>query len=646
MDLLHFLIKANDVLMAGLAATAFALALYLLFYNRQSRVSNTFGGLLVCVIIVYLVDLLPPNATAPARAGMLLRFQWLGIAFTPPFYIEFVRAIRLSVMEDRFPGWVRWGSFVLSGVVALLAFFTDLVVHEGVSHNGAASIGAQHLLPGPLFYPFAFAFAGVALWGLRETLIARRRCYTHAARRRMAYLLVSFIAPAMGVFPYLLLIGWPTYLPGIFFWLLLIVGNVAVAAMLVLMAYSVAFIGALTPDRVIKHRMVRFLLRGPLTASLALVMFGVGLTLEPVLGVRQYTLSLIVSAGTVIVMQLGVELAKPLIDLALYREGREEVARVQELSQRLLTTADLRQFLENVLAAVCEILHSSGGFLAMLDNGELHWDIRCNWSLSQEDIAQIPLEEVSCAEKQDRFVFWDGYWVLVIHDKSGGGILGLIGLHAPEVHLPLAEEQEALLDDLLVQASAALEDRRLQQVVFGAFSPLLSELTDIQRRGSILRYTGEAVGGFTLTQSPELPQWVHDALAHYWGGPRLTENPLLDLEVVKQAAVDHDGNVVKGLRAVLTDAIERLRPDGERKLTAPEWLLYNILEMKFLRGHKVREVAMRLAVSESDLYRKQRIAIENLAEIIVTMEEEAHNGQSGLPTALHSGQQQQSLMQP
>jgi hypothetical protein len=646
MDWLHFLIKANDVLMAGLAATAFALVLYLFFYNRQSRVSNTFGGLLVCVIVVYLVDLLPPNAGAPAQAGLLLRLQWLGIAFTPPFYIEFVRAIRLSVMEDRFPGWVRWGGFLLSGVVALLAFFTDLVVYEGSPYSGTISAGAAHLLPGPLFYPFAFAFVGVALWGLRETLIARRRCYTHAARRRMAYLLVSFIAPAMGVFPYLLLIGWPTHLPGILFWLLLIVGNIAVAAMLVLMAYSVAFIGALTPDRVIKHRMVRFLLRGPLTASLALVMFGVGLTLEPVLGVRQYTLSLIIAAGTVIVMQLGVELAKPLIDLALYREGREEVARVQELSQRLLTTADLRQFLENVLAAVCEILHSSGGFLAMLDNGELHWDIRCNWSLSQDDIAQIPLAEVSCAEKQDRFIFWDGYWVLVIYDKSEDEMLGLIGLRAPEVRLPLAAEQEALLNDLLVQASAALEDRRLQQVVFGAFSPLLSELTDIQRRGSILRYAGEAVGGFTLTQSPELPQWVHDALAHYWGGPRLTENPLLDLEVVKQAAAGYDGNVVKGLRVVLADAIERLRPDGERKLTAPEWLLYNILEMKFLRGHKVREVAMRLAVSESDLYRKQRIAIENLAEIIILMEEEAHNGQSILPSALHSSQHQQSVMQP
>jgi len=107
----------------------------------------------------------------------------------------------------------------------------------------------------------------------------------------------------------------------------------------------------------------------------------------------------------------------------------------------------------------------------------------------------------------------------------------------------------------------------------------------------------------------------------------------LTLEVPPEKLAD----AVKGLRVVLADAIEHLRPDGERKLTAPEWLLYNILEMKFLRGHKVREVAMRLAVSESDLYRKQRIAIENLAEIIALMEEEVYNGQSALPNAMSNG---------
>ena len=125
----------------------------------------------------------------------------------------------------------------------------------------------------------------------------------------------------MGVFPYLLLIGWPSVFPNTLLWILLIIGNIAIAAMLAMMAYSVAFIGALTPDRVIKYRMVRFLLRGPLTAILALIMFGVGVTLEPKLGLGRYSLSLVVMAGTVIAMQLGVELAKPLIDLALYREG-------------------------------------------------------------------------------------------------------------------------------------------------------------------------------------------------------------------------------------------------------------------------------------------------------------------------------------
>jgi len=180
------------------------------------------------------------------------------------------------------------------------------------------------------------------------------------------------------------------------------------------------------------------------------------------------------------------------------------------------------------------------------------------------------------------------------------------------------------MEQFLRQASAALEDRQLQQAVFDTFIPLLPELQDIQRRGGMLRYGSDSAVGFTLAESPEMPQWVHDALAHYWGGPRLTENPLLKLRVVHRAAAEHDGNVVKGLRTVLADAIERLRPDGERKLTAPEWLLYNILEMKYLRGQKVRQVALRLAVSESDLYRKQRIAIENLANILVEMEKDAY----------------------
>ncbi len=47
---------------------------------------------------------------------------------------------------------------------------------------------------------------------------------------------------------------------------------------------------------------------------------------------------------------------------------------------------------------------------------------------------------------------------------------------------------------------------------------------------------------------------------------------------------------------------------------------FNILEMKFVEGRKVRDVATRLAMSEADLYRKQRVAIEEVARIVLDME--------------------------
>jgi len=33
----------------------------------------------------------------------------------------------------------------------------------------------------------------------------------------------------------------------------------------------------------------------------------------------------------------------------------------------------------------------------------------------------------------------------------------------------------------------------------------------------------------------EMAQWIKDALTHYWGGPKLSESPLLQLQVVEKA---------------------------------------------------------------------------------------------------------------
>jgi hypothetical protein len=78
------------------------------------------------------------------------------------------------------------------------------------------------------------------------------------------------------------------------------------------------------------------------------------------------------------------------------------------------------------------------------------------------------------------------------------------------------------------------------------------------------------------------------------------------------------------LRSILRRAVDSVKPEGERRFTG-EWILYNILEMKFIEGRKVREVAARLAMSEADLYRKQRVAIEEVAHAVLEMERQSQS---------------------
>jgi ribosomal protein S7 len=131
-----------------------------------------------------------------------------------------------------------------------------------------------------------------------------------------------------------------------------------------------------------------------------------------------------------------------------------------------------------------------------------------------------------------------------------------------------------------------------------------------------------------IPKDSDLSNWVKEALTHYWGGPKLTQSPLLRLRIVQEAFQEHNDNPANALRSILRQAVDNVKPEGERRFTA-EWILYNILEMKFIEGRKVRDVAARLAMSEADLYRKQRVAIEEVAHNILEMERQVQTRMNG-----------------
>ncbi len=638
----EFLELINVVLLSGIVIVSSALLLYLIVYSPRNNVARSFAMLLVCVLVAYFVDLALFGVEDLDAAIPWLRFQWVGIAFTPAAYLSFSNALLITTgARSRLRDIAVRASYFFSAFLLLGAVFTDHVVR-----GGALAPHVSHLLPGPLFPFFVLYFFAAVGWGVANVLRARRRCLTSTSRRRMTYLMATFAAPAAGVFPYLLLTGWPAFAPGVALWLPLVLGNVAVGLMLVLLSYSVAFFGALTPDRVVKHRLVRFLLRGPLVATLVVVVIVAALQAEGWLGLPGRRLMLFGVVGVILLLQLGIELAKPLIDRALYRRDQPEIEWIQQLGNRLLTTTDLRQFLENVLAALCDLLRVRTAFVTVIDGGVPHLEVVCGplepgaADLSPEAWQALAGSSsgVRRIERHGDLFVWNGYWLVPLYTPfssllieggaKGRRVVGVVGVAARAAEPNLSPEERAGMEALLTQAVAALEDRQLQQGIFSALERIIPEIEDIQRRRGVLHYVGEqALSGFSLVEANEFRQWVRGALSHYWGGPKLATSPLLSLHVVERAARERDGNVMKGLRTVLKQAIERLRPDGQRQMTAPEWVLYNILELKFLQGRRVREIARRLAMSESDLYRKQRIAIEAVSQTLAEMErEELSNG--------------------
>jgi hypothetical protein len=615
----------NQVLSATIVLTSFSLLIYLLTHNFRSAVARAFCALLAFVLIVYAGDVALYEVGSGLAARSWLMFQWIGIALVPAAYLHFSYAIlRTTNVRSRRLRLVVILSYAISAGFLVLVFFTDLLVYDGVFLPQAS-----HLVAGPLFWVFALYFLVTVVWGALNIRRARQRCLTRASRRRMTYLGLAFVAPALGVFPYLVVTSMPSPLPPNGLLLLLLVGNVAVLLMIVLMAYSVAYFGALTPDRVIKHSLVHYLLRGPFVGAVVIFTMLAVPKVQQILGLPRDTVLIFAVVGVIVLLQLLINLAKPFIDRAIYRQDRDEIVWIQTLDRRLLTTADVRAFLENTLASLCDLLQVQTGFVAVLAGGQHYLEVNCGERgdvqqfLDEHDLTALAMS-TDDRDEGCHFASGNGFWLAPLYSQTSDLRLGMLGVRARASQPDLTPDERDIATLLIRRSQEALEDRFLQQNVFGALRYILPDIERLHRWQDATQYAGTPplqVIEDSPIHSPEFQQWVRDALTHYWGGPKLTESPLLGMRVVRDTAEEQGANPAHALRTVLNDAIERLRPDGERRMTTAEWLLYNILEMKFIRGLKVRDIARRLAMSESDLYRKQRVAIAEVAKTLAVLEE-------------------------
>ena len=627
----HAVLALNSLITSAVVIVAFSLLAYIALQNLHSPIARALCVLLAGVVIVYGGDVLLAEASRDATTQFLLRAQWVGIVCVPAGYLHLADALlNYSGIPGTRRHWIVPGGYALSSIFLALALGGELLVHDGITAGPMAQFAA-----GPLFALFAIYFVLASVLGLVAVSQVRQSALTSTLRRRLTYLGLTFFAPALAVFPYLAAASALTYFSPSLLLFVSAVVNAAVALMLIVMVYSIAFQGMLLPDRLIKQDFVRWGLYGPFVGVVIILFLRIVPVLARWIGLPAETLLTFGVMLMTVMMPIFVSRVKPYLDTLIYAQDRAEIDYLRTLPRRTFTYADLRSLLENTLVVVCGALHVNTGFVAAHDDDQAYTIkslVGSRRDIKQfvgehpliEIIAQVQAtapRELGIVPPPEAFVRCNGFSLLALRGPDGD-FLGALGVANPQGGLTVAARR--LIGVMAHQMELALATVQMQQRLFDTLRGMGPEMESLQKLNSRLEQATPASLETLETEVallPEFPQLVKDALGSYWGGVKLSDSPLLGLRTVRRLIDNQGGSPTRALQAVLRQAIENLRPDNQLDPSAQEWLMYNILEMRFLQGKRVRDTAERLAMSESDLYRKQRAAIEEVARQLALMEE-------------------------
>lgn len=629
------LLIVNETLTASNAIIAVSLLLFNLTRNLKNRVAKSSAVVLACVTIAYVADAfisLEPDYAAHEIAS---RLQWIGIAFIPAAMYHLSDALLATTglpSRGRRRRVIRILYLIGAGFLLSAAFADSLFIF--VDAQGYLSIQA-----GSLFTVYFIYFAAANGFAFNNVQRARKRCLTQGTQRRMAFLQIAILTPALGIFPYSVLLS-PGDELSVFGLLVINTANIIIILMLFFLSYPLYFFGSDIPDRLVKKQLLDFLLRGPATGLIALAVINFTAQATRILGLpgEAFTPPAVVAA--VLLWQWFVSLALPYFELLfIYRdEDGAQITMLQSLSERVLTRGDLSQLIAATTESICDYMRIDQACVIHIVNGSPEFlnqvgeavpaeeDLRADHDLRQT------LAKTQSQSAGNALVKWRDYALIPLYssripvDNSPRRVIGALALlNKDSLHTEL-EDPQSILYAYLDRLEKSLEDMALQAEMYTLLEGLLPQFQMTRSRAVQVEYRqsqAQFAAVETLPDQQELFEQVRAALRHYWGGAGITQSNLINLRIVQARMSADQDTAVNALRNILQDCIATLKPDGERKLASPEWTLYNILQLRFLERKKVREVARRLSMSEADLYRKQRVAILAVSELLLQREKQS-----------------------
>ena len=614
-----FFKTTSDVLTAGLAVITFSLFLYSLTFEIRDRLTNIFSAILLVLILVFGADAFGSVTTDATVLLKILKIHWIGLIFIPTLYFIFSDALlamtgKPSMGKRKMIGFIML--FISTGLSILLLrneLLGELVMDQAPAPFFRRTTAMNLYL--------AFFFVSIA-FSIYNFFRALKRTNSPTSKRRMLYLVGGALGLLSGLFPYFVFEESIGFFSSTTFWFVSSTLYLGSWAFIIGMTYAISFFGFSIPDREVKKRILHWILRGPLTASITLgittLIHRAGVMLE-----KDFSLlEILAMVASIVFFEHLYTLALPKLERILFRgKDLEELKRIHSLEERLFTKNDFNQFAEIILANLCDRLRATNAVLFLKPNGDLEKVIKLG---DADEITEKALnaEELLDQELGDHLFIHTQDLVLLPIKAPGDSennkkVVGFIALeHIDEIEQDA--EQNRAIRLMLNRLRTAIIDYQQQQKLLVSLDLLTPQMDEMQNLLAAGRFT-DLNTQVNFENEEMLNKWTKDALSHLWGGPKLSGNSLLQLNIVQKKADESGETLTKTLREILQLAITSLKPQGERQYTN-DWLLYNILDFKFNENMKMRDIAKRLSLSEADLYRKQRIAIASVAKKIIEME--------------------------
>lgn len=632
----------SEVVTAAVAISCFSIFLFLLSYIRKEYLARVFIAVLFGLAVFFTSDAFFLTTDSLATQFLLQKVHWSA------FFLIHATIFHFSVTILSMTGYpLRRAYHALIVIVYAVTGLLIGLLLTGKLYDRLASsleVRTSYYLTDFSIWVWVWILLIMALC-FRNFRLTFQRTKTPTSRRRISYLIYSTIGVQISTTPSIIASLGFTSTNTWWYWLLSLIANLGILALVFMLAYSVVTFCVTWSYRVVRLRLIEWVLRGPITASATLGVVTLVRRTARVIGINSETWTSLMTVFSILLLEYLITMVMPRIRQSNYSGyGSEDYAMLSGIENMMIFRAELETYLESVCSVLCDKTQSPAAFIATLGTsgqvelyvsaGQFDEDFRVRTealSVALADIRSIPGEET--------FLIRDGFLLAPVRSANGAGPdgspaelyhLAILGMELTgdsvddEIDLPATEILPAAAED----CGTVLSQRRYFYRTYETLESLTGPDSEKRYRNVDLLNPAKSFEPYALTDvSPDLFGLVRDALTHYWGGPKLSGSPLLNWRIVDAALGENDGNRVNALRKVLKAAIEHMRPEGERTISV-EWTLYNILDLKFIDGLKVKEIVRKLSMSEADFYRKQKVAIEEVSKIIAGLESDVQSGKT------------------